>query len=49
MDVLVLGKENLDALRKYAQIYQEKGDDELWDFCWKRPGYGLMRPIQKPE
>ena len=34
--VLVLGKENLNALRKYAQIYQEKGDDELWEILLEK-------------
>ena len=36
MGVLVLGKENLNALRKYAQIYQEKGDDELWEILLEK-------------
>jgi hypothetical protein len=36
MGILVLGKENLDALRKYAQIHQKKEDEKLWDFLLEK-------------
>jgi hypothetical protein len=36
MGILVLGKENLDALRKYAQIHQNKEDEKLWDFLLEK-------------
>jgi hypothetical protein len=36
MGVLVLGKENLNALRKYAQIYREKSDHELWEILLEK-------------
>ena len=49
MGVLVLGKENLNALRKYAKSIKRKGTMNCGKFCWKRLGYGLMRLIQKPE
>jgi len=36
MGILVLGKENLYVLRKNDQIYQEKGDNELWELLLEK-------------